>query len=273
VSSSDHSKELASLMKKLRASHPDAQPAFDVPSTLDPAEHVLALFVRSFLHWDAPAAKADAAMRKLEHALVDFNELRVCLPDELVAIIGERYPRAGERALRLRSALTALYSREHSVTLESVARHDHHQARSYLLSLEGTPEYVASRVCLVALSAHAAPIDHRILSRLVEAKVVDKNSSITDAQSRLESAVAQGEMPETYALLQAWADEGEFSVAGVDPPRVSVRPASPPEPAPDSRRRPPAPGKPSSKPARSGKPASKSPGHDGAPKKRTKAEK
>lgn len=272
MSVSDPSKELSSLMKKLRSAHPDAHLSGDQPSPLDHAEPLLALYVRSFLLWDAPSNKADAAMRKLEHALVDFNELRVCLPDEMVAIIGERYPRAGERAIRMRSALCALYLREHAVTLEPTAKLDKQAAREYLLSLDGTPEFVASRVCLIALGAHAAPVDHRILHRLAEAKVVDKDASPVDAAGRLESLVAPGEMPETYALLQAWADQAEFSVGGIDPPRVSVKKANPPEPMPDAKRRPGA--KPPAKPTRSGaKPGSRSSTHDGVPKKRPKAEK
>lgn len=269
MSSSDPSKELTSLLKKLRAAHAQAASPTEPSSKLDPAEPLLTTYVRSFLLWDAPSSKADAALKKLEQTLVDFNELRVCLPDELVAIIGERYPRAGERALRLRSALCALYLREHAVTLEPLATLDPAKAREYVLSLDGTPDFVAARVCLVALSHHAAPVDQRILHRLIESKVVDKAASVADAAQVLERLVAPGEMLETYTLLQAWADAGEFSIPGVDPPRVSVRPANPPEPIPQGHRR--VPGKSAKvKPRSSSKPASK-PASDA--KKRTKAEK
>src|SRR5690349_9289810 len=49
------------------------------------------------------------AVRKLLTGVVDMNELRVCHPDELASLLGERYPRGLERCARLRSALNDLY--------------------------------------------------------------------------------------------------------------------------------------------------------------------
>lgn len=213
MSAADQSKELQSLLKKLRDQHAAALTAAPDPCPIDCAEPLLGQFIRAFFLWESTTAKAAAAVKKLESAVVDFNELRHCLPDELAKIVGERYPRIAERSLRLRTALNRIYVREHAVTLEHLTTLGKREAREYLDAIEGVPAFVSARVCLLALSGHAAPVDSRIHRRLVEAKVIDESMSVEDAASHLERKTRAGELPEVYLLLQAWADEGAFAAA------------------------------------------------------------
>lgn len=213
MSASETGRELAATLKRLREAHPGVAPEAGPPSTIDPAEPLLALLVRSFLLWESTSGKAVAAMRKLEAAVVDFNELRACMPDELVRIVGERYPRGAERALRLRTALNVLFARHHAVTLEPLRSADGPAAREALSGLDGVPPFVAARVCLLGLGIHAAPVDSRILRRLAEARVVPDDAGIEQAATLLERKVRPGELPQAYALLQAWADEAAYPPA------------------------------------------------------------
>lgn len=225
MSASDSTKELTSLLKTLRGQYPDAvracgQVASGVCThaaagacSFDPGEPVLGCFVKSFLLWESTTAKAMQAMKRLEAALVDLNELRTCMPDEILRLLGERYPRGAERSLRLRTALNVIYSSEQRVTLEPLVQLSAAEARGRLDRIEGVPPFVAARVCLVALMHHAAPVDSRIHRRLIEAKVVGAGSTCEEASSLLESKARAGELPETYALLQAWADDAAYPAA------------------------------------------------------------
>jgi hypothetical protein len=208
VSASEHSKEVTALVKRLRGEYGAALDcASTTPPTIDPAEPLLGEFVRSFLIWEATTAKAAAAMTRLEQSVVDFNELRVCLPDELTRMMGERYPRVEERSLRMRAALNEIYHRQHAVTLEPLMGLGKREAKDYLDSLDGVPRFVSSRVFLLCLGGHAAPVDGRITRRLIEAEVADTGASPDAASATLERKVRAGEMGEVYRLLQAWADE------------------------------------------------------------------
>ncbi len=214
MSHGDSTKELASLLKTLRADYPAAlAPAQPCTIALDPTEPLLSHFVKAFLVWESTTPKALQAIKRLEAALVDFNELRACMPDETVRIIGERYPRAAERALRLRTALNILYTRAHRVTLEHLAGTPQKEAREYLDKLDGVPPFVAARVCLLGLAHHAAPVDSRIQRRLIEAKVCPAESSPEFGAAHLEKHARDGELPEVYALLQAWADDASYPAA------------------------------------------------------------
>src|SRR5688500_18082658 len=57
--------------------------------TADP----LAALVVSMLLWDSTTDKAIAAYERLMEGSVDFNDLRVCMPQETIELIGPRYPR------------------------------------------------------------------------------------------------------------------------------------------------------------------------------------
>lgn len=223
----DRDAVLRTTMASLRKRYPDALAAYVEPlhsphlaaaavsSTPSIAAHhgfgegepVLVEFIRSMLLWEATLAKAASAMKRFEQHLVDVNELRICMPAELVKLLGDRYPRAEERAVRLRTALNDVFRREHAVTLEHLPALAKKDAREYLESLEGVPGFVSARVHLVSIGGHAAPVDRRIAACLTDAGFVEADAAPDIAASLLERKVQAGEMLETYALLQAWADD------------------------------------------------------------------
>jgi endonuclease III len=209
---SDASKPLSALLKRLNSSHADAARALcgdseRAPSSLDPAEPLVALLVRSMLHWDAPSSRALGAMRRIEASLVDFNELRVCQADELHALLGDRYPKAFDRSTSLRSVLGAIYAKHHSVSLEAISKLSKAKASEYLYDLAGMPPFVAARMMLLGFGAHAAPVDERILCILREARVIEPDATTEQAGRVLERTLSAGELPACYALLQCAADE------------------------------------------------------------------
>ncbi len=191
----------------------DAQCASDVQPLLDSEQPVLTELVRSFLVWEAGLSKAGSAMRRFEQRLVDFNELRVCMHDDLVKLLGKSTAKAEERAMRLRATLNEIFLREHVMSLEHLPTLGKREAREYLESLEGVPRFVAARTLLLTLSGHAAPIDGRILKVLVAGKVVEAGSSAEDAAGVLEHRLRAGEMLEAYFLLQLRADHAGADVA------------------------------------------------------------
>jgi len=228
VSTQEMPRELASLLKQLRGEYLQALEPVVEPALIDPSEPMLGHFVRSFLVWESTVAKAALAIRRIEQSVVDFNELRVCMPGEMVRVMGERYPRAEERARRMRAALNAIYSREHKVSLERLTEMSKRESREYLESLDGTPRFVAARVSLLGLAGHMAPVDGRMTRRLIERGVVEAESTPEAAAATLERKVRAAELPECYALLQAWADDPSHETAegGRAAPAAGGKPAA-----------------------------------------------
>jgi hypothetical protein len=139
--------------------------------------------------------------------MVDYNEMRVALVDELAGVLGERYPRAMERSARLRSSLNDLYKREHAVTLERVAGMPKRDARTFLESLEGMPPFVAARMILLSMGGHAFPLDERTHKALQEEGAVPADLMLADAAGWLERQFRAGEATEPYLLIEEWMND------------------------------------------------------------------
>lgn len=176
---------------------------------------ILREFVRSFLMWESTMSRAEAALKRIDQSVVDVNELRVCMPDEVAQIIGANYPKAEERATRLRAGLNDIFRREHCVRLFHLAERSKKDARQYLESLTAIPQFVSARVALLSLGAHAFPLDERMLACMRQAKALQMEHDLAAATSLLERAVRAGEALEAYSALQAWADEVQTVVVRV----------------------------------------------------------
>jgi hypothetical protein len=184
---------------------------------------VLKEFVRSFLSWESTLDRAENALRRIEQSVVDLNELRVCLPREIAEIIGHNYPRADERAARLRSALTDLFKREQRLWLSQITRLSKRDSRAYLDALTGTPPYVSARVALLANGCHAFPLDERTLGTLKRTKTVDPSLSLEDATALIERTLRAGDALEAHRLVQAWVDSAAPALGATKPVRSRPR--------------------------------------------------
>ncbi len=198
MSKTDTASQLNAILKRAKA-----QPA-DSPA---PGDDPVAELVYSFLLWEAPASRARAAYKRITDAVVSHNDLRVTLISDLVELLGKTYPLAVQRAERLHIALEALYAREYKVTLDGALALGKRDGRKYLETIDHMPPFVAGRVALIALGAHAAPVDERLLTRLIEASVFPEGTTADEASASLERAVKAADGLGTHQRLIAWLEE------------------------------------------------------------------
>ena len=171
-----------------------------------PFEGLVGEFVFAFLVWEAGHQRAGRAAKRLAGAVVDVNELRVCLPGDVKAMIGARYPQGLERARRLRAALQEIYERENAVTLEPLTRLTAEQAHQALLETPGVPPFVAARVTLLRFGGPALPIDARLARALRRAGALPADVRTDGAGAWLVDHVQGEDLLDTYLRLEAWAD-------------------------------------------------------------------
>ncbi len=224
---SDPSKKLAALLKKLRHAYADTECA--------PCEEILELdriatqFVYSMMLWETNASHARTACRKLAESFADANELRVAFDDEIAHAIGDKYPMGLERAGRLRAGLNDIYQRFHAVTLAPLAELGKRESRQQLDSLEGVPGFVAARVASICLGCHAIPVDERLRALLTDEGIADEVSNVESVQHWLERSIPAEEGPAVLLLLNHWSDEKGQA------PRREAKPA--PKPAASAAKR------------------------------------
>jgi hypothetical protein len=156
--------------------------------------------------WESTTDRAEAAYQRILESVVDFNELRVCMPHETVEIIGQRYPLALNRAQRLRAAMRNVYLREHAMNLDKQATGGKRDLRKYVESLEGIVPYVANRVLMLCFDTHALPVDEQLRTALIEAEVTDAAVEVPELATWLAVHVKAAEIIGAHAALQKWMD-------------------------------------------------------------------
>jgi len=219
VSTADHAKNLAALLKRLKSRYEPAPPV-----KRNPMDELLF----GLLLWDATTPKAEAALKRLRDAHVDDNDMRVSRPHELAAIMGKLYPRVEERAARLHATLSDIYKREHNVTLAPVMAMSKRDAAKYIETLSGLPSFASARWQLMMLESHHMPVDDRMLSRLLAAGVVEEGDDVEKATGVLQRHIKHEDAVESFVLLQAWSEDpdSEPSAAKAAPAKAGTRKAS-----------------------------------------------
>lgn len=218
-------KKLAALLKKIGSCDPPAPAPMPETQVVDEAQQsperhdAIATLVMSFLLWESTSDKAQAAYERMLDSVVDFNDLRVCMPHETVEMIGPRYPLALNRAQRLRAVLRNIYLREHAVSLDKPAAAGKREMKKYVESLEGVVPYVAARVLLLCFDTHCIPVDEQLRTALIEAEVADASVEVPELSTWLASQVRSADGPAVHAALQGWMDVK----AGGKPARRSSR--------------------------------------------------
>lgn len=196
---SESARNLTKLLKKLPAPVEPEYPDWDDP---------IAIIVLAFMMAESTTSRAIRAYEKLKSTLVDFNELRVCMPDELAAIIGSTYPLGYERCDHLRSTLRDIFQREHATSLDRLADWNKRDIRQYVETLDGITPYVIGRLLLLGYDAHAVPVDEQLRQKLIAQGVCDEDADLAELTSWLTRQIKADDALDVHLQLQRWVERG-----------------------------------------------------------------
>ena len=148
--------KFATMLRKFGSAQPSI-PTIDAPDVEAPDG--IGALITAYMMWDATPALATAAIASIRRETVDFNELRVLLEGEVVAIIGPKYPHAFERAERLHRALNDVYKRQHRTSLDHLRSQARREQRAYVEGISCIVPFVAHRTLVSAFQHPLVPID------------------------------------------------------------------------------------------------------------------
>ncbi len=199
-------KRWATLQRKLRL--PEKDPAEflsppPAPPGSDPLTHQA---VYALLLWEASTSQAHAALRRVLSAIVDYNELRVSQSHNIAEWLGEKYPLAVERALRMRALLSDIYQRQQSVQLSPLLLGSRKDTQQTLASLDGITPFATSRVLALGLARTACPVDERLLALLKGERAVTMDASVESVGMELGDMTSDENRVDLLARLQYWSD-------------------------------------------------------------------
>jgi endonuclease III len=260
-----HAKKVNALLKRIKQAH--AAVKLEDP---DPVTQL----VYAFLEWNASRPMAQKAYQRVSQIMVDNNDLRVSHAHEMVNIIGESYPQAVERCIRLHESLQEVFVREHIMSLATLTTKGKKQCHDYLDSLPGIPDYVV-RAVMLALGHATIPVDDVAVMLLEGEEAIEPGATPHEVAVYLEKHVDAKDAPNIALHLRGWCDESTKLIKSLK--KTQVLEAAPPvafelisseAPAPKAEEPPAA-----SKGAKSEKPAKAPAPEKSAPKTEPKAEK
>lgn len=176
-----YEKKTKRLLRGMRRSRPAADSA---------DSDRVAILIRSVLDEDTTRESAMRALSALQKEFVDFNELRVSPPKEIVEQIGKDYPAARAKADRLVQALGAVFEKTSAISMDYLEKMTKRDLRRCLLEM-GLSPYAAACVVLLAFGGHAVPVDQTLVECLQMDGCAHPRSDLSDVQGFLERIIPQ----------------------------------------------------------------------------------
>jgi len=195
-----HADELKSLLKKLLKEEKPADKQVYEP---------LRALVRAAMSYDVTDARAEEAMKVIEHEFVDLNELRVATELEIQEMLGQRYPDIEKRVAMFTQSLNFIFEKEGTLSLDRLKTISKRDARQFLRELPGMHPFVEAYVLLYSFDGHAVPVDNEILEFLIGKEIVEEGTTIDELQRFVEHHVKADECHNLFLSLRRAASEGE----------------------------------------------------------------
>ncbi|MFQ6048940.1 MAG: hypothetical protein ACE5K7_06215 [Phycisphaerae bacterium] len=171
------------------------------PGLTDPVEQLLL----GVLARGTTEARAREALNRFKRSMVDYNELRVASPKELVELLGRDFPQAEQKAKDINKLLNAIFDRQHCLDLTFLRNKTRREARQYLASLDGVDPHTVASVMLLSIGGHAVPVDDKMLAMMRRDGLVEPSADVQEVQAFLERNIAAADAYAFYTLMRRYA--------------------------------------------------------------------
>ncbi|MDD4889039.1 MAG: hypothetical protein PHU85_03845 [Phycisphaerae bacterium] len=232
--SSTYERRFKALLGKLRKAFTPAMPA-NLPT--DPTTEL----IWSVLLEDSPEGSAKVGMSRLTGHFVDYNELRVSRPEEIVEALPNTLSDPKSRANRIIRSLQAIFDKFDTLVITELRDHGKREARNFVAAVPEMTAFVEGRVCLFSLGIHSIPTDATLMGLLRDHGAVHPETDVRDTQGFLERVVPAKDAIEVALLLEALRQEpGKLPAPAREKAPPAPREPKPARPAVGAARKAPA---------------------------------
>lgn len=192
--SKEHAQRLQRLYRELKRAHPEVEKT----SYEDPVEAL----IRGIISERMNESAAQRAVREINKAFVDLNDLRVSRVEEIAEALGRNATGCRETALALTSALRGIFDEHHRISLQTLKKLGKKPARQDLEKIEGISRFAVNYCLLTALDVHAIPLTEAMVNYLKTNGIIEGNADPEELDGFLTRCVAAKDAYEFYALLR-----------------------------------------------------------------------
>ena len=192
--SKNYSKKILSLHRTLRRKHPKVQEVREEKVT----DAIICAIVGSELSEKA----AITAVKRLADHFVDWNDLRVSQPEEIVDAMHKDTRATRNVASTLVQVLNSIFNQHHSVDLAALKKTGKRPARQAIEKIDGISRFVVDYCMLTSLHGHAIPLTEKMLEYLMSKELVDPNADEQQVGGFLAKQIPAKNGYDFYALLR-----------------------------------------------------------------------
>lgn len=142
------------------------------------------------------------AFRKFDDYFVDFNDMRVSRPEEIVEMLGDDSEAARKAGVSVVRILTGVFRKYNNVNLESIQKVGKRQGRAILEKFEGMSSFCVDYCMLTALQGHAIPLTEIMIQYLRDNDLIYPGAERSDIEGFLTRQISAANAYEFYALLR-----------------------------------------------------------------------
>jgi endonuclease III len=147
-------------------------------------------------------ANSQAAIKRFREYFVDWNDLRVSRPEEIIEMLGGDSSSVREVASSLTTVLMKVFNKYNKITLEGLKKIGKKAAKQILENFEGCSPFVVDYCMLTALKGHAIPLTQQMIDYLRREELVDPGSDADQIEGFLTRHISAKRGYEFYALLR-----------------------------------------------------------------------
>jgi hypothetical protein len=158
-------------------------------------------------------AATKAAFKKFGAHFVDFNDLRVSRPEEIVELLGQDSEDARKIGANVIRILTGIFRKYNNVNLDSLRKAGKRQSRVIIEKFDGISPFCVDYCMLTALQGHAIPLTEAMIKYLRDNDLVHPEAQFDDIEGFLTRQISATNAYEFYFLLRRESEKGSTTRA------------------------------------------------------------
>lgn len=197
--SKQHAQDIQKLYRSMKRKYPKVKKV-EYEDILEALIHSLALE-----HTTETATKM--AFRRFSDYFIDFNDMRVSRPEEIVEMLGEDSTAAKAVASNIIKVLTMIFRKYNTINLESLRKAGKRQARATLEKFDNISSFCVDYCLLTAMGGHAIPLTEKMVKFLKDNELVHPSADVNEIGGFLARQIPASNAYEFYSLLRRQSEE------------------------------------------------------------------
>jgi endonuclease III len=169
-------------------------------------DDMIEVLVRALMLEYMTESATRSAFRRFNACFVDFNDMRVSRPDEIIEMLGNDNKEGRTVSANIIKVLDSVYLKYNTMSLESLKKTGKRPARAILEKFDGITLFCVDYIMLTALGGHAIPLTERMVALLREQKLVYPNADVQEIEGFLTRQISASNAYEFYSLLRHEAE-------------------------------------------------------------------